>query len=138
MKRELKLFTKKDRSTFGYWFAHWCAFQMVALLLHVWKLKYLIHDIEKPWMKLFCSYKTVQKWHREHNKHHLEYGEKNGYDKVDWEALIIDWECSRFTKENCPRNAREEATYQLWELKYSNLIPVFNKYIYPKLDKLGL
>lgn len=25
------MFTKKDRSTFKYWFAHWCAFNMTAL-----------------------------------------------------------------------------------------------------------
>lgn len=48
-------FDKESRSTFKYWFAHWCAFQMVALDLHVWRPKYLLHDIEKPWLRLFFS-----------------------------------------------------------------------------------
>lgn len=135
----MKLFTKQERSTFSYWFAHWCAFQMTALILHRWKLKYLFHDFEKPWLKLFLPYKTIQKWHRTHNKHHIEYGEKHGYDKVDWEAMLIDWECSHYTKENCPRNAYDEAYFYLWGLDgHKELIDVFNKYVWPKLKELGL
>lgn len=83
-------FTKDDRSSFPYWFAHWCAFQMTALNLGIWKFKYLFHDWEKPWMRLFCKYETVQKWHRSHRRHHPEYGLKNGWDKVDWYEMIID------------------------------------------------
>lgn len=52
-------FDKSNRSSFSYWFAHWCAFQLTALNLRRWKFKYLFHDFEKPWMKLFCKYKTV-------------------------------------------------------------------------------
>lgn len=135
----MKLFTKQDRSTFSYWFAHWCAFQMVALILHRWKFKYLFHDFEKPWLKLFLPYKAIQKWHRTHNRHHLQYGEKNGYENVDWEALIIDWECSRFTKENCPRNAHDEAYHYLWGRDgHPEMIDVFNKYVFPKLKELRI
>ena len=100
------MFNKEERSTFKYWFAHWCAFQMTALNLRCWKLKYLFHDIEKPWlMLLWKDYKRVQKWHINHNKHHIEY--PNEY-YIDWEAVVIDWECSRFTKVSSPRTAREE------------------------------
>ena len=116
------MFTKEERSKFNYWFAHWCAFQMTALNLHHWKFKYLFHDIEKPWLRLFMSYKKVQKWHRNHHRHHFEWLERKlaaldkkggGYlnpiiDRFDWEALMIDWECSRFTKLASPRNARDE------------------------------
>ena len=56
-------FDKSDRSTFPYWFAHWCAFNMTALNLKKWKFKYLFHDFEKPWLKLFLSYKKVQQFH---------------------------------------------------------------------------
>lgn len=101
------MFTKEERSGFKYWFAHWCAFNMTALNLKCWKFKYLFHDIEKPWLKLILrDYKKVQKWHREHNSHHLEYFKKHG--TADWRAMVIDWECSRFTKEACPYNAKEE------------------------------
>ena len=102
------MFDENDKSTFPYWFAHWCSFQLCALNLGIWKLKYLFHDFEKPWLKLIWQYKKVQKWHREHNKHHLEYGLKHGWDNVDWEALVIDWECSHMSKKQCPLNAREE------------------------------
>ena len=99
------MFTKEERSTFKYWFAHWCAFQMTALNLKVWKPKYLLHDIEKPFLKLFLKYTTIQRLHRKYSSHHLEYW--RGLKKLDIDAMLIDWECSRFTKEACPLNARE-------------------------------
>lgn len=93
------MFTKEQRSTFPYWFAHWCAFQMTALNYGVWKPHFLLHDWYKPWMKLFCEYKTVQHYHRYHANHHLEWGEKHGYTKMDLDAFLIDLECSHFTKQ---------------------------------------
>ena len=103
-------FPKSKRSTFRYWYWHWRAFNRVAKNLGIWKFKYIFHDLEKPFLKIFLSYKIVQKIHRSHNRHHLEYpGQK------DWEALYIDWECGRYTKEACPRNAVDEA-----ELLYLN------------------
>lgn len=108
------MFHKTERSKFKYWFAHWCAFQMTALNLGAWKFKYLFHDIEKPFMLYWFmwfrrlnhekAYKKVQKWHRKHRKHHLEYQGK----KKDYTAMMIDWECSRFTKTSSPRTAYEE------------------------------
>ena len=106
------MFSKEDRSSFPYWFAHWCAFNMVALVCKRWKFKYLFHDFEKPWLRLFMPYEKVQKFHRLHSRHHLEYlGEK------DWEAMVIDWECSRYTKQESPRTAREELERLLDERK---------------------
>lgn len=110
-------FSKEERSSFSYWFAHWCAFNMTALNLHRWKFKYLFHDWYKPWLMLFWrDYKKVQKYHREHSRHHLEWrGIKSNGDwySLDWEALVVDWECSRFTKQACPRNARDEMSYYI-------------------------
>ena len=112
------MFTKEERSSFPYWFAHWSAFQMTALVHRMWRPKYLFHDCEKPWMRLFLPYPKVQKWHREHNRHHLEWLEntmknskgniRKALDRFDWEAMMIDWECSRFTKEASPLNARDQ------------------------------
>ena len=130
-------FDKSDRSSFSYWFSHWCAFQLCALNLRRWKFKYLFHDFEKPWMKLFCSYKFIQKWHRYHNKHHLEYGLKNGWNKVDWEALIIDWECSRFTKREAQLDAYETMKFEL-EGKWKDYKAFISPYFYSKLWELGL
>lgn len=126
-------FDKSNRSSFSYWFAHWCAFQLTALNLRRWKFKYLFHDFEKPWMKLFCKYKTVQKWHRNHNRHHLEYGLKHGWDKIDWEALIIDWECSKLTKTEAQLDAYETMNYELdnkWKDYRNDIAPKFYKILY--------
>ena len=103
-----QMFTKADRSSFKYWFAHWCGFQLTALNLGIWKPKYLLHDIEKPWLKLLWKgdYKRVQKWHRTHNKHHLEYGLKHG-----WNA--IDWECCGLSKQEAQLDARETLEYEI-------------------------
>ena len=129
------MFDKKDRGGFKYTFAHWCAYQMTALNLGIWKFRYLFHDWEKPWLKLFLrNYKKVQKWHREHNAHHMEYQKK-----WDAKAMIIDWECSRFTKTASPMTARE--TYEHFvNVKYKNTEYEnrLKKEILPVLKKLNL
>lgn len=109
---EFRKFDKSERSTFPYWFNHWRAFNYVAHKLKAWKFKYLFHDIEKPWLMLLFGgdYKKVQKWHRTHNSHHVEYpGPK------DYEAMIIDWESSRYTKNAHPLTAIGEANRKLHE-----------------------
>ena len=156
------MFTKEDRSTFPYWFAHWCAFQMTALNCKAWKFKYLFHDMEKPFLKLFLDYKDVQRFHRRHNKHHPEWleaqlmqynyyedgesGIKDVLDRFDFEAAAIDWECSRFTKLAQPLNAYEECLrlteYNNFKTKY----PFITMYCYKEfcekmlntIVKLGL
>lgn len=128
------MFTKKERGGFKYTFAHWCAYQMTALNLGIWKFKYLFHDIEKPWLKLILQdYKKVQQWHRKHNSHHMEYEKP-----WDAEAMIIDWECSRYTKTASPLTAKEIYEHFV-NIKYKN-----TKYeqrlkneIKPILDKLN-
>lgn len=132
------MFGENDKSSFPYWFAHWCAFQLCALNLKIWKFKYLFHDCEKPWMRLFMPYKKVQKWHREHNKHHLEYGLKHGFDKIDWEALMIDWECSQMSKKQCPLNCREEMENKLSEEKWQHYEKEIRSYLEKLLDKYML
>ena len=106
--KKFKKFTKEQRSTFSYWYNHVLAFNLVAKELHCWKFKYLFHDFEKPWLKLFLSYPTVQKWHRTHNSHHLEFK-----GKKDYEAMVIDWESSRYSKQDEPRTALQEAEHKL-------------------------
>ena len=124
------MFTKDERSNFKYWFAHWCAFQMTALNLKCWKFKYLFHDIEKPWLKLFLEYDQVQNIHRTLNNHHLQYKYPN---RIDWEAMVIDWECSRFTKEAAPLTAREtmmmkiRKDHSLKHILLTNMLPILDK-----------
>ena len=115
----MRLFTKAERSSFPYWFAHWCAFNMTAIMCNHWKPGYLLHNWYKPWIRIFLPYEKVQKFHRTHSRHHLEWldnqlkNKKNSrskvFEKFDWKGMLIDWECSRFTKLASPRTAAEEA-----------------------------
>ena len=132
------MFGENDKSSFPYWFAHWCAFQLCALNLKIWKFKYLFHDCEKPWMRLFMPYKKIQKWHRNHNSHHLEYGLIHGFDKIDWEALMIDWECSQMSKKQCPLNCREEMENKLSEEKWQPYEKEIRSYLENLLNKYML
>ena len=130
MTENIVRFTKEDRSSFSYWFAHWCAFNMTAFNLKCWKPKYLLHDIEKPWLKLFLDYSKVQTWHREHNKHHMLYPIIHGKDTGDWEAMIIDWECSRFSKADAQMNAIETYDYELHKYIDAGNYYLLFKFIY--------
>ena len=136
-----KKFDKSERSTFSYWFWHWLAFNSVAWKLGVWKPKWLLHDIEKPWLKLIWrDYKRVQKWHKHHNKHHVFSGRRYGLNKVDWLAAVIDWECSRYSKNAAPLNARQETEAILKERKKytDDEREEIRKNVLPILDYLGL
>lgn len=126
------MFTKEERSSFPYWFAHWCAFNMTALNLKCWKFRFLFHDIEKPWLRLFMSYKKVQKLHRKHSRHHIEYKGKHH----DWLGMVIDWECGRFTKSAATLNARDEM--ELYKDKNPDVYLELKKNFEPILVQLGL
>lgn len=136
--RPVHLFGKDSRSSFPYWFAHWCAYQMTALNLGVWKFRYLFHDFEKPWFKLFMKYKKLQTWHRLHSRHHLEYGLKHGWDRLDAEALIIDWECCRFSKISAPLDARRTLEYEVARDKWKEHEKEIRSVIEPVLEKFKL
>lgn len=129
----IKLFTSTGRSDiragFSYWFAHWKAVQKTALFYHVWKPKFLLHDMEKPWMRIFMDEKKVSIWHREHSRHHVEYGKKHGLNKVNWTEMVIDFECARQTKPDKPLNARQTM---------NKFYPEYRDFLEPILEKLGL
>lgn len=135
------MFKPEEKSTFKYWAAHLFSYNMVALNLRCWKFKYLFHDFEKPWLKLMWGdYSKVRAWHRNNNRHHLGYKDPS---KIDWEALVIDWECCRFTKEDAPLNARETYNYTITTRAERGdfspqLVQLMKENIPPILDKLGL
>ena len=143
------MFTKAERSSFPYWFAHWAAYQMTALNCKSWKFKYLFHDAEKPWLRIFLPYPKVQKLHRAYHKHHPEWLERQlfgmppGYDwlveellnKFDYEGAIIDWECCHFTKAEEPLDAHEEYKRLLNYDNFSKKYPWITKYCYNGFSK---
>lgn len=141
----MRKFAKHERSTWAYYWAHWCAFQMVAINLRIWKFKYLFHDWYKPWLKMLgMNYNKIQRIHRYNSNHHIEWFEDlcehNGksLEAFDLDALIIDWECSQYTKENCPRNARQEMEYVCNTTELVPLRVFLRKCMSTRLDELGL
>ncbi len=133
-----KLYTKAERSSFAYWFAHWWAVNKVAWKLGVWRPGYLLHDFEKPWLRLIWPYKKVQQWHRKHNRHHLERAFLQGFDAPDYEMMMVDWEAARFTKFDEPLNARQTLDYECTKEKYKPYEKQLREHIEPILEKLGL
>lgn len=139
----MKKFDKSLRSTWRYYWAHWCAFQMVAITLGIWRPKHLFHDWYKPWLKMLgLPYDDIQFIHRHSTNHHLEWFEVNNESGFDWDSMIIDWECSQYTKESCSRNARQEMEHVLNDypnddfnlyIKY-----LLRKHVAPRLTRLGL
>ena len=144
------MFTKADRSTFPYWFAHWAAYQMTALNVNGWKFKYLFHDIEKPFLKLFLPYKKVQTLHRTYHKHHPEWLEnmlfayeyqlsdekiKQFLNRFDYEGAVIDWECCHFTKIEEPLDAHDEYKRLLSYDNFSKKYPLITKYCYNEFSR---
>lgn len=126
------MFEKNSKRGFKYWFAHWCAFQMTALNCGAWRPRFLFHDAEKPWLELFLPHGKVKEFHKAHSRHHLSY---RGRGKIDYVALVIDWECSHFTKSFRPAKAREVAMSRLRENRmaqseYDTIVGI--------IDRLGL
>lgn len=154
------MFTKEDRGTFRYWFAHWCAYQMTALNLKCWKPRFLLHDIKKPFQMIWhdYDYAKVQAIHRKESKHHLTYWTRRDFSpvaftKLDLLGMIIDWECSRLTKQQSPMTAREtldvmvnqlqNGGFNSWSGYYSieplpEQISAFKKKMTDILNDLGL
>lgn len=158
------MFTKAERSTFPYWFSHWAAYQMTALNCKSLKFRYLFHDCEKPWLKLFLPYKKVQMIHRTYNRHHPEwlenklskitnkYGGMGSYDlykyldKFDYDGAIIDWECCHYTKIEEPLDAHDEYKRLLKFDNFKEKYPLITRYCYNEfshrlmdsIKKLGL
>ena len=56
-------------------------------------------------MNIFVSYDKVHHYHQTHSDHHLEYYKRTG--KCNWTDLVVDWECSQYTKEYGKLPARD-------------------------------
>lgn len=118
------MFTKEQRGTFKYWWAHWCAYQLTALNLGCWKFRFLMHDVWKPFMMLIFNkdYFRVQSIHRNYAKHHVTYWVNRNFSdrafiKLDILGMVIDWECSRLTKADAQMDVRKTLEYTVQKLK---------------------
>jgi dephospho-CoA kinase len=110
---------------FTYWYKHYTAYQKIAIKYKCWKVRFLLHDIEKPFLNIFMSYENVHRIHRHISPHHVESFRK----KKDYLGMLIDWECARYTKPKMPLNAKETC---------DKFYPEVKDKIYPLLKKHGL
>lgn len=87
-----------------------------------------LHDLDKVFMYLVTPKsweKKVSKFHRKHSRHHPI----RARTKADYIQMIVDWECSRFTKPDKPLNARQTLC---------KFYPKMGRKILPMLDEFGL
>ena len=131
----MKKFDNSKRGTILYTLCHWFAFNLTAIKLHHWRPKYLLHDLDKPFLMLWFrnDYTKVRNFHKEHNRHHLRYKGKKGFD---WWAMMIDWECSHLTKTEKPWRAAETMEIQI--KNYPKMEKEIREHITPILIKTGL
>lgn len=83
------------------------------------------HDLDKIFMYLVTSKsqeKKVSKFHRKHSCHHPI----RARTKSDYIQMIIDWECSRFTKPDKPMTARQ-TLYKLFPEMEDKILPLLEE-----------
>lgn len=78
-----------------------------------------LHDVDKLILYPFFEYKKVHKWHREHSKHHTV----KAKTFEDYLAMVIDWECARFTKSDKPLNAYD-TLYKYYPELEDKILPI--------------
>jgi len=85
-----------------------------------------LHDVDKLFLYLFTplSTKTIKKIHCRIANHQIEYK-----GKINWTALIVDWECSRLTKKD-----KQQTAYEWLLLAEPQAIPILE----PLMEKLGV
>jgi hypothetical protein len=109
---------------FNYWYKHYKTYQKVAIKYRCWRVRFLLHDIEKPFLNIFMNREEVHKLHRKYSSHHVD-----SKGKKDYLGMMIDWECARYTKPSKPLNAKETC---------DKIYPETKDKIYPLLKKYNL
>ncbi len=85
----------------------------------------IVHDTDKLMLLLLTplSPKTITKFHRAFARHHLQAIDR----RINFEEVVIDWECARKTKPDKQLTAYETlmAYYPGWDYL---IIPVLKKF----------
>lgn len=85
-----------------------------------------LHDVDKLFLYFLpIPKKWIQKIHRSLSTHHVETLRRY----TNWEQVVIDWECSRYTKPDKPENA--------YNTLYKHY-PQVERQVLPVLYRLGL
>lgn len=89
-------------------------------------------------MAIWKDYHKVKQYHRTHTRHHWAYAGNKEYDYL---AMVIDWECSRFSKADAQMTAFKTYNYELHKFMEANDTSKVKKlqlYVFPILEKLNL
>ncbi len=93
-----------------------------------------LHDLDKVILYMIPGLDidtTVQKFHREHSKHHVEYkGTRTDKDRLD---AIIDWECAPITKPDKPLRAYE-TLLKFYRNYVDEFLPLIQQYLPKQIE----
>ena len=91
-----------------------------------------LHDFDKVFLYLFLSKKSVSKLHRKFARHHIN----RAKTKRDFNEMVIDWECARYTKLDKPLNAYE-TLYAYYPQLVALILPILQELNIDKIQSLG-
>lgn len=78
-----------------------------------------LHDIDKVFLYLILGKEKTHNLHKKYSHHHKN---KACTDK-DYEQMVIDWECARYTKPDKPLNAYD-TLYKYYPELEDKIIPI--------------
>lgn len=82
------------------------------------RLRSYFHDLDKVVLYPVIGIKTTHKLHRKISRHH-----ERARTISDYEAMVVDWECARFTKSDKPLNAYD-TLYKYYPQLEDRILPI--------------
>ena len=126
----MKFSIKERFEKIGYTLKHKKAFLQVEKRLRGKNtLRSYLHDMDKPFLYLFClglDKKGIQEIHRAHSRHHV--GNSLRKSKEDLLDAVIDWECARMTKPDKPLNAYD-TLMKFYPEHRAEFLPIIKEYL---------
>ena len=83
------------------------------------------HDLDKVFLYPILGKKITHNFHRKHSRHH-----NKACTYKDYCAMVVDWECARFTKPDKPLNAYD-TLYKYYPALEPDILPILK---YLKID----
>lgn len=81
-----------------------------------------LHDLDKVFLYLILNKETAHKIHTNFARHH----EKRARTQKDFEEMVVDWECARYTKPDKPLNAYE-TLYKYYPQLENVILPILQR-----------
>lgn len=132
MKKKIYL-TLKNKEYIKYTLNHKKAFLKIEKeLLGKNTLSGYLHDLDKVFLYLLFSKKTVHTFHRSHSRHH----KIKAYKEKHYIQMIIDWECARYTKPDKPLDAYD-TLYQFYPELENEIVPLLKRFNLYKGEKVN-